>query len=140
MQHALLEPARRARLGWAVGLPVLAMAAGLHAMPVTPLSTIPLPVDHAFKGQIDVSVDARDTAHKVFRVHEVIPAQATGAVTLLYPEWELFSHARTISAASVAGLTIEADGHPLDWVRDSVDMHAFHVVVPSRAQRLDVDF
>lgn len=116
------------------------LAAGLYAMPATPPSSIPLPVDHAFKGQIEVSVDARDTAHKVFRVHEVIPVQAAGAVTLLYSEWELSSHARTVSAASVAGLTIEADGQPLDWVRDSVDMHAFHVVVPPRAQHLDVDF
>lgn len=140
MQHAVREPARRARLGWAAGLPMLAMAAGLHATPATTPSSTPLPVDHAFKGQIDVSVDARDTAHKIFRVHEVIPVQAAGAVTLLYPEWELSSHARTVSAASVAGLTIEADGHPLDWVRDSVDMHAFHVVVPPGAQHLDVDF
>jgi predicted metalloprotease with PDZ domain len=119
---------------------MLVLVTGLHAMPALPASTIPLPVDHAFKGQIDVSVDARDTAHKVFRVHEVIPVQAAGAVTLLYPEWELSSHARTVSAASVAGLTITVDGRPLDWERDGIDMHAFHVVVPSGAQRLDVDF
>lgn len=119
---------------------MLVLVTGLHAMPTLPASTIPLPVDHAFKGQIDVSVDARDTARKVFRVHEVIPVQAAGAVTLLYPEWELSSHARTVSAASVAGLTITVDGRPVDWVRDGDDMHAFHVVVPSGAQRLDVDF
>ena len=140
MQHAVREPSRRARLGWATGLPMLALAAGLHAMPAMPPSTIPVPVDHAFKGQIEVSVDARDTAHKVFRVHEVIPVQATGAVTLLYPEWELSSHGHTVSAASMAGLAIQADGKTLDWERDTIDMHAFHVVIPAHARHLEVDF
>jgi predicted metalloprotease with PDZ domain len=102
-------------------------------------STIPAPVDHAFTGHIDLAVDATDTLQKIFRVHETIPVQP-GPATLLYPEWELSSHGRTVSAANVAGLTFTAGGKPVAWTRDPVDMHAYHVDVPQGATSLVVDF
>jgi predicted metalloprotease with PDZ domain len=122
-------------LGRAVSIALVALA-----WPAIFRAEVAPPLDHAFRGQIELSVDARDTAHKVFRVHEVIPVQADGPVTLLYPEWELSSHAPKISAANMAGLSVQADGRPIAWVRDTLDMHAFHVVVPTGARRMDVDF
>ncbi|QWT21547.1 hypothetical protein KPL74_05960 [Bacillus sp. NP157] len=97
------------------------------------------PTDRAFAGQITLDVDATDTAQKIFRAHEVIPVQAAGPLTLLYPEWEISSHGRTVSAASLAGLAITANGVPIPWTRDAVDMHAFHLSVPEGTGSLMVD-
>lgn len=102
--------------------------------------SVPTPVDKPFVGHIDLVVDATDTARKIYRIHESIPVQAAGEVTLLYPEWELSSHGRTVSAANLAGLTVTADGRDLAWSRDPVDVHAFHVDVPAGATSLVVDF
>lgn len=102
-------------------------------------SEVPPPVDHAFRGHIELAVDATDTMQKIFRVHEVIPVQAAGATTLLYPEWELSSHSRTVSGANLAGLTIKAGDKDLPWTRDPVDMHAFHIDVPADATSIELD-
>jgi predicted metalloprotease with PDZ domain len=105
-----------------------------------PAFEVPTPEDRPFVGRIDLSVDATDTMQKIFRIHEVIPVQASGPVTLLYPEWELSSHSRTVSAANIAGLTIRANGKEIPWTRDAVDMHAFHIDAPSGARTIAVDF
>jgi predicted metalloprotease with PDZ domain len=141
MTHQSASPAGR-RLILALALcsfPLIAGASeGPTYVPVT--STIPAPADRPFAGHIELAVDATDAAQKVFRVHEVIPVQATGAVTLLYPEWEASSHSRTVSAANLAGLTMTANGKALAWTRDAVDMHAFHIDVPEGTTSLVVEF
>lgn len=116
----------------------LSASDGPQPLPYT--NDVPAPVDHPFSGHIDLMVDATDTARKIYRVHETIPVQATGKVTLLYPEWELSSHGRTVSAANLAGLIVKAGDVELPWTRDPVDVHAFHVDVPAGASSLTVDF
>jgi predicted metalloprotease with PDZ domain len=122
----------------------LITAASAHAsegpqpLPLPP--PIPTPRDRPFKGVIELNVDATDTAQRIYRVHETIPVQAGGPVTLLYPQWETGSHAPTASATALAGLTIRAQGRPLAWQRDTVNPFAFHVDVPSGAEKLDLDF
>ncbi|KJV36372.1 PDZ domain-containing protein [Luteibacter yeojuensis] len=123
---------------WLAACPFAALAT--DGPTYTPFaSTIPAPVDHAFPGHIELAVDATDTVQKIFRIHETLPVQP-GPVTLLYPEWELSSHGRTVSAANLAGLVVTAGGQPVAWERDPVDMHAFHVDVPPGAANLVVDF
>lgn len=87
-----------------------------------------------------MAVDASDTRHKVFAVRETIPVQRAGPMVLLYPEWETASHAPTVSVARLAGLTVRGNGRRLDWRRDPVDVHAFHVEVPPGVEALDLDF
>src|ERR1700733_6399378 len=96
----------------------------------SPMPATPVPFDRPFVGTVVLAIDATDTDHQVFNVHEKIPVQAPGPVTLLYPEWETGSHAPTASVADLAGLVIGADGHRLTWHRDPIDVHAFHLEVP----------
>jgi predicted metalloprotease with PDZ domain len=101
---------------------------------------LPAPSDKPFAGTIELAVNASDTDHQVFSVHETIPIQAPGDTVLLYPQWETASHAPTAGVAELAGLTVSVDGALLDWVRDPVDMHAFHVQVPKGARSMALDF
>src|SRR5271167_2450179 len=54
-----------------------------YAMP----PEIPALQDVAFPGTIVLAVDATDTAHGIFRVHETIPVEHPGPLVLLYPRW-----------------------------------------------------
>jgi len=101
-------------------------------------ATVPAP-GAAYPGTINLGVDLRDTAHKVFRVQQFIPA-APGAMDLLYPQWTPGEHGPTGPIANVSGLVISANGQPLAWRRDLDDMYRIHVDVPAGAKGLDVSF
>jgi predicted metalloprotease with PDZ domain len=92
------------------------------------------------KEPIRIQVDATDTVHKVFSVTEFIPLHDETSITLLYPRWEVASHAPTISVADLAGLELVLNGKPLEWQRDPVDVHAFHVALPRKASVLEAHF
>lgn len=127
-----------------VGLLVVSMHApatpGVGPQPLAMPPPIPMPRDAPFSGTIALNVDATDVAHKIMSVHEVIPVQASGPVTLLYPAWETASHAETASVGNLAGLVVTIDGTSVPWHRDAVDMHAFHIDVPVGAHAIGVDF
>ncbi len=104
-------------------------------------AAIPEPQDKPFLGTVQLTVDATDTAHGVFRTTEVLPVQSAGELTLLYPQWETTSHAPTASVVELAGLHIKGGGGTdLGWRRDSVDVHAFHVTVPPKTKTLTLTF
>ncbi|HEX4497298.1 MAG TPA: hypothetical protein VIE43_16615 [Thermoanaerobaculia bacterium] len=115
----------------------LALAAPLDAPRDLPFSET--------MGTVRLEVDASDTRHKVFSVRETIPVRRTGPAVLLYPEWETASHAPTVPVANLAGLVVRGkalrgNGRRLDWHRDPVDVHAFHVEVPPGVDDLELDF
>lgn len=101
---------------------------------------LPAPLDRPFHGTIELAVNATDTDHQIFSVHETIPVQASGDTVLLYPEWETASHAPTATEVELAGLMVHIDGKPSDWTRDPMDMHAIHVTVPRGARSITLDF
>ena len=111
---------------------------GPIAEPTPP--ALPTPSDKPFNGTIKLAVNATDTDHQIFTVHETIPVQSPGDTVLLYPQWETASHAPTATAAELAGLLVHVDGAACDWVRDPIDMHAFHVDVPKGAHTITLDF
>lgn len=121
----------------ALGVPA---SANCHAQQALQQPTVAAPQDRRFDGTIRLEVDARDVVRRVFHVRETIPVQAPGTMTLLYPEWEASSHAPTISAASLAGLVVFAGQQRLEWRRDELEMHAFHVDVPEGANDITVEF
>jgi predicted metalloprotease with PDZ domain len=108
-------------------------------MPVPASDTIPAASDTPYPGTLRVSVDATDVARGVFDVHETIPV-AGGPVVLLYPEWLPGNHSPTGPVTSVAGLEITANGRPVAWTRDPVDVYAFHVDAPANARALELHF
>jgi len=120
--------------------PLLAalVAAGAFAEPSF-TDPIPAPLDQPYPGTIVLQVDASNTAQQIFTVHESIPAKP-GKMTLLYPQWLPGKHSPVGPLNQVAGLKFSANGKPLDWRRDSVNVHAFHIDVPKDAATVDVEF
>lgn len=92
-----------------------------------------------FSGVVQLAVDATDVERQIVKVRQSIPVQHPGSLTLLYPQWEVGSHAPTASVTELAGLQIQADGKPLAWRRDPKAPHAFHLTVPASARSITVD-
>ncbi len=88
-------------------------------------------------GTITLAVDATDAPRSLFHARLVVPV-AAGPLTLFYPEWIPGEHAPTGPIVNLAGLKISANGKPLSWRRDDVDMYAFHVDVPQGSSALEI--
>ena len=127
-------------------LPLLLLAAApAHAVPPPPAPvTLPPPItapqDKPFPGEIALAVDATDTARHIFRVHETIPVAPGAPLTLLFPKWLPGNHGPTGPLPQFAGLVVKAGGKTLPWLRDTVDMGAFHLDVPGGTKSVDVEF
>jgi predicted metalloprotease with PDZ domain len=100
---------------------------------------IPAPVDTPYAGTISLNVDLTNVNARILNVHETIPVKS-GEIILLYPQWLPGTHSPSNAVANMAGLVITADGKPVPWIRDRVDMWAFHVDVPNGATSLDLTF
>jgi predicted metalloprotease with PDZ domain len=100
---------------------------------------IPKPVDQPYPGIIQLDVDATNLDQKIFNVHERIPVTA-GKLVLFYPKWLPGTHSPTGPINQFAGLKLTANGKPLEWKRDTVEMFAFHVDVPAGVQFIDADY
>lgn len=129
----LENPLKVSRLASAI----LVSALGLGSFAA--LAEVAAPHDIPFDGTLKINVDATDIAHRVFRVHEVVPAQA-GPLTLLYPQWLPGNHSPTGPIDKLAGLVVKANGQVLPWKRDPLNVYAFHVEVPKGANSVEVEF
>ncbi|MGZ2412315.1 putative metalloprotease with PDZ domain [Sphingomonas sp. F9_3S_D5_B_2] len=101
---------------------------------------VPAPRDVPYPGTLQLTVDATDVTRGIFKVHERVPVAAAGDLVLLYPKWLPGHHSPSGEIRKVAGLKVSANGQPLKWVRDPLDVYAFHVDVPAGVQAVDVDF
>ena len=117
----------------------LTASASEGPLPLPYPAAIEAPRDTPFPGTIKVAVDATDITRHIFRVTEKIPVRG-GTVTLLYPQWLPGHHSPVGRVDLVAGLKIQAGGQTVEWIRDPVNVHAFHVAVPASATSLDVTF
>jgi predicted metalloprotease with PDZ domain len=95
--------------------------------------------DQPYPGTIVLKVDASNTAQNIFRVRESIPAKP-GKLTLLYPQWIPGNHGPSGALSQFAGLKVSANGQPLEWKRDPVNVYAFNFTVPKGASSVDVEF
>ena len=117
----------------------------LSANGQTPPQPLPLPPaveaprDTHYPGAITLAVDATDITRHIFKIKEQIPVHS-GEVTLLYPQWLPGNHSPTGRIDAVAGLIIKANGKRVEWIRDPVNVFAFHVAVPAGADNLDIEF
>jgi predicted metalloprotease with PDZ domain len=84
-------------------------------------------------------VDAREAPRNILHVNLSIPV-SPGPFTLVYPKWIPGEHGPTGPIQNMAALRIAANGAPIPWQRDLVDMYAFHVTVPAGAANLDISF
>ncbi len=60
-------------------------------------------------------------------------------MALFYPKWIPGEHGPTGPIVGLSGLRFSANGAPVMWTRDPVEMYEFHVDVPAGASALDVD-
>jgi predicted metalloprotease with PDZ domain len=112
-------------------------SAGPEPAPMPP--PIAAPADVPYPGTINLLVNLTNTTDRVAHVHETVPVRA-GELTLLYPQWIPGNHSPTGPIQAVAGLFVKADGRTIPWVRDRVNVYAFHLQVPQGVTSLDVDF
>lgn len=110
---------------------------GPQPVPLPP--QVQAPADKPYPGTISLSVDLTNVNQRILNVHESIPVRP-GENTLLYPEWLPGTHSPSNPVARLAGLAITGSGKPVSWVRDSVNMWAFHVNVPTGVSTLELNF
>ena len=115
---------RKLFLGFSVVL--LSLSAAFSQSGPAPYSTIKT---SGFALTETLTVDATEAPRKVFHAKLSIPATA-GDFVLLYPKWIPGEHAPSGPLVDTAGIYFRANGQPLSWHRDPLDMYAFHVDVP----------
>jgi len=101
---------------------------------------IPVPQDTPFAGVIKIEVDATDLDRHIFNVRETVPVRGGEDLVLLYPQWLPANHADYGRAERIGGLTVTANGERLEWVRDTVNIFAFHIAIPDNTTSIDVSF
>ncbi len=92
---------------------------------------------HKVPRPIHLTVDVTDAPRKILHARLTIPVKP-GPLTLLYPKWIPGEHGPTGPIDDLAGIVITANGQQLSWVRDDVNMFAFHVTVPGGVSTLEV--
>ena len=92
-----------------------------------------------YPGTLVLNVDATDLSQQIFRVKLAIPVQA-GPLTLLYPQWLPGNHGPSNPITQLAGLKLTANGKPVVWTRDLVNVFAFHMEIPAGVTTLNAEY
>lgn len=124
-----------------LGLTAASQAAPESAGPsaTAPITPIVAPKDRAYAGEIQLKVDASDVSHRIVRVHETLSGVAPDTV-LLYPKWLPGTHAPEGTIDRLAGIRISANGAPVTWKRDPVEVFAFRLHLKPGTHAIDIDF
>ena len=117
-------------------LPLVALLAAI-ALPAR--AAVPPPLDQPYPGTIVLKVDATNLSQQIFRMKMSIPVKP-GPLTMLYPQWLPGNHGPSGPLTQLAGLKFTGNGKPVDWVRDPVHVHAFHVKVPEGVSTLEAEY
>src|SRR5580692_3814963 len=123
------------------GLAAVQAAPETAAGPSATASITPIvaPKDRAYTGEIHLKVDASDTSHRVMHVHETLSGVGPDTV-LLYPKWLPGTHAPEGTIDRLGGIRITANGAPVAWKRDPVDVFAFRLNLKPGTHAIDIDF
>ncbi len=121
----------------ALWAPALASPGPTPAPANTP---IPAARDVAYPGVIRLDVDASDWRRHIVTVHETIPVAGGHELVLLYPQWLPGAHAPEGPIDRMTGLKVTANGQPVAWRRDTVDIYAFRLTPPAGAKSIEVEF
>jgi len=107
---------------------VLAVGFFYFALPVRGAETVP----------IRIELDATQAPTGLLHSHMTIPA-TPGDLTLAYPKWIPGEHGPGGPLSQVVRLTFGANGKPLAWRRDDLDIFVFHVDVPAGVSEVQAD-
>jgi predicted metalloprotease with PDZ domain len=78
---------------------------------------------------IRITADLTDAPRKLYHAEIDLPVKP-GEATFVSPKWIPGTHRPEGPAAAITGIAFSADGKPLTWRRDDVNLYAFHVTVP----------
>jgi predicted metalloprotease with PDZ domain len=131
--------AYRRAIALSLALPFL-IAANSTPQAVPIVETIPAARDVTYPGTIRLNVEATDLARGIVKVRETIPVAGPGRLVLLAPKWLPGNHAPRGPIEKLADLQIFANGQKLTWMRDPVDVYAFHVDVPEGVRDIEARF
>ncbi len=137
-----MVPARARFLPLALAC-TLAAAAQKQPLPQpTPYPpAITTPEDTPYVGPVKLSVDLSNNADRIAQVHEEIAVEkGAKELVLLYPQWIPGTHSPTGPISKLGGITTTVDGKRVQWVRDTVDVYAFHVPLTPGAKTVGLDF
>lgn len=118
---------------------LLPLAALLASLTLPARADVPPPLDQPYPGTIVLKVDATNLSQQIFRVKMSIPV-APGALTMLYPQWIPGNHGPIGPLTQLAGLKFSGNGKPIEWVRDPVQVYAFHLTVPAGVATLEAEY
>lgn len=120
-----------------VGLLALALGASHAATAAEPNANA---APYATQADPEIVVLDASTAGRGFARSTVQIPVRPGPFTLVYPKWIPGFHGPHNPLADVSELRVSANGQPLAWNRDKVDMYAFHIVVPPGVHSITVRF
>lgn len=78
---------------------------------------------------IEVTANLTDAPRKLYHSDSIIPVKA-GPLDLITPEWIPGDHRPTGPVSDIVGVVFTANGKPLPWRRDDVNMYEFHLTIP----------
>lgn len=79
---------------------------------------------------IQITADLSDAPRKLYHAEIDLPV-AAGPLALTTPEWIPGTHMPAGPAEYITGVVFTANGQPLAWRRDDVDLYQFHVTIPA---------
>lgn len=102
---------------------ILSRAAGVIFVALLTVSAF------ALQTPIQVTANLTDAPRKLYHSDSEIPVKA-GPLDLITPEWIPGTHQPTGPVADIVGVVFTANGKPLPWRRDDVNMYEFHLTIP----------
>lgn len=78
---------------------------------------------------IQITADLSDAPRKLYHAEVDLPVTA-GPITLTTPQWIPGTHRPEGPVDSITGVVFTANGQPIPWRRDDVQLYQFHLVVP----------
>lgn len=135
-------------------LALIALAAALLAAPAVAQTEPSAPVQQALPaaaplpsdtpwpaGPIGLNIDASDTRRALYKVTQTIPVPAgMRTLSLLYPEWLPGNHAPRGPIALVSDIRPTANGRPLAWRRNPLDVYQLDIAVPEGVRTVTLSF
>lgn len=102
---------------------------------------IAAPADEPYPGPVQLEVDVTNVRDRVAHVREEVPvAPNAKELVLLYPQWIPGNHSPTGPISRIAGTVTAVDGTRVQWVRDPVNVYAFHVPLRAGARTVALQF
>src|SRR5262245_8994050 len=122
-------------------LPAQTVKSPSPPQPVPMPPPIAAPADQPYAGPVQLEVDLTNVRDRVVHVREEVPVQPkTKELVLLYPQWVPGAHSPTGPISRIAGIVTRVDGTRVQWIRDQINVYAFHVPLGRGARTVELQF